>query len=432
MGVVYVARHTQLDRRVALKVQLALGTEGAEAERFQIEAQAAARLNHPHIVAIHDVGDDRGRPYLAMDLVEGRSLKELIDADGPLDQDDAARIAEEMAEALSYAHSRSILHRDIKPHNILIDGQGRALLTDFGLAKQIDRAEQGLTQTGQIMGTPAYMPPEQADGDLARIDRRADIYALGATLYHALTGQPPFAGQTAMQIVFKVLHTEVAPPRKLRPELDLDLETICLKCLQKEPEERYGSAEELAEDLTRFRKGEPIDARPVGLLSRLARRARRNRGATRALLGAGLLVFTAVSAAAVLADYQRRRALEASGLEAAARRDADQERAKALGEKRQAQAQSKVFLGLNQLALGRPLPALQTFGQSLAALEGDPSPLRRSAEFGARAAARAGCFAGEVARDIRDTSFCDVWTGPGAPAVVHLGATRLRSSPTRT
>jgi len=424
MGVVYIARHTKLDRRVALKVQLAHAADSDEADRFQIEAQAAARLNHPHIVAILEVGEDLGRPFLAMDLVEGRSLKDAIDEEGPLDQDEAARIIEEMADALNYAHTRAILHRDVKPHNILLDGEGKALLTDFGLAKHVDNKEKGLTQTGQIMGTPAYMPPEQADGDFERVDRRADVYALGATLYQALTGQPPFDGQTAMQVVFKVLNEDVVSPKKLRPDLHVDLVTICLKCLEKEPEERYGTAKELAQELARFRQGQAILARPVGLLGRLQRRARRNQRATGVLLVVGVLVLFCSTAAAIVAEGLRRSAVRAekkAQVEAKKALDAQRkektaldaavtakkvavaeatraarEEAKAVAEAQRARALSRLYQGIHELSLERPQIAIRSFAKARIEV-GDLDPnLARASEICARQAAADTRFLGEL------------------------------------
>ncbi len=302
MGVVYVARHPRLDRQVALKVMLATGqTRQDQLERFAIEARAAARLRHPNIVGIHTLGEDRGRPYIVMDLIDGESLKDRIKRAGPLDLREAARVTQRLAEALSYAHARAILHRDMKPANVLLSGDGEPMITDFGLAKDIRSPDnEGLTDTGQVMGTPGYMPPEQADGKLDQIDRRADIYSLGATLYEMLTGRAPFAGGSLINLLHAVLTKEPEPLRKLRPDVDRELETICLKCLQKEPEQRYPSAKALADDVGRYLRDEPIVARPPTRLERAGKWLRRNRVLAR---GMGLTVVVALVFVVALTVY---------------------------------------------------------------------------------------------------------------------------------
>ena len=420
MGVVYVATSLKLGRRVALKVQLAQpGTP--EGDRFEIEARAAARLSHPNIVSIFEVGEDAGRPFLAMELIEGESLRDRILAQGPLEDDAAAGLGAKMADALYYAHTRAILHRDIKPHNILLDPSGEPQLTDFGLAKQVDSEEQGLTKTGQMMGTPAYMPPEQADGDLDLVDRRADVYSLGATLYEALTGRPPFQGQTAMMIVYKVLREDPEPIRKLRPQVDADLETIVLKCLEKDLEQRYASAKELGDDLRRYLAGEPIEARPVGLLGRLSRRARRNKRAVRGLASVIGLALVGLSGATLYANQQRvdavearedaegeaerarraeGRATKAQQLADEAREAAEQARSRAEAEAEVLKARAQLLQGYATLTKGFPLDAMDRFaraGRTLVEL-GERLPTRerhltRAARLGAQEALRAhGCL----------------------------------------
>jgi len=292
MGVVYLARHEMLDRPVALKFVLGGGaaSEGA-LKRFLFEARSAARLRHPNVVAIHDVGEVGGHPYLAMDLVEGDSLADRIERDGPLAPKAAARIGEKLARALAYAHGRSLLHRDVKPANVLLDAAGEPHLTDFGLAKDVD--EPGtLTQTGQVVGSPPYMPPEQATGDSERVDRRADVYALGATLYEALTGRPPFSGPTVLHVIRSVVERDPRPPSTLRPDVDRDLETIVLKCLEKDPDRRYPTASALAADLRRYADDLPVFARRPGRRERAARWLRRN--STLAQAVGGLLALGAV------------------------------------------------------------------------------------------------------------------------------------------
>ncbi len=294
MGVVYLAHSTTLDRKVALKMLLAgaFASQGAR-ERFLIEAQATARMRHPNIVGVHQVGDHEGNPYLAMDFIEGESLAARIKREEPLEPRESARICERLAQALVHAHSHTILHRDLKPANVLLSPAGEPVLTDFGLAKTQEGSE-GITVSGQVMGTPAYMPPEQANGDLDQIDRRSDVYSLGATLYEALTGRPPFEGSSPVNIIAKVLRQEPQPPSRLRAGLDPDLETICLKCLEKEPERRYASALALADDLGRFLRQEPILARPASSRERLTKWVRRNRILARSVGGvlvAALLVI---------------------------------------------------------------------------------------------------------------------------------------------
>ncbi|RMG07047.1 MAG: hypothetical protein D6731_24505 [Planctomycetota bacterium] len=327
MGVVYRARHRDLGRAVALKL-LPLGAGAEQAERFAIEAQAAARLDHPNIVRVYDVGRAAGQSFLAMELVEGESLKERL-ARGPLDVREAADIALRLARAVAYAHSRAILHRDIKPANVLLDARGEPRLSDFGLAKEVGAGSRGLTVTGQAVGTPAYMPPEQADGNLEAIDRRADVYSLGATLYCLLTGQPPFAGNSALGVIKKVLTEEARPPSRSRPGIPRDLDTIVLTCLQKEPEARYPTASALAEDLERFLAGEPIRARPLGSFERMARWAFRRRRAV-ALGALGALLLGSLGLGVLFVEQRRRLALQRARAEAErARAEAERTRAEA-------------------------------------------------------------------------------------------------------
>jgi len=322
MGVVYRARDPRLEREVALKVLSGVDDEEAR-ERFAIEARATARLSHPHIVGIQAVGEDHGRPYLVMDLVEGRSLKAELDDVGPLEPRRAAQLVADLADALAYAHARAILHRDLKPHNVLLDRADRARLTDFGLAKEVARGET-LTATGQVLGTPAYMSPEQAQGDPQLIDRRSDVYGLGATLYALLTGRPPFRGATVWNVLDAVAHDPVEPPRSLRPEVEHDLETIVLTCLEKEPDQRYGTMQALREDLQRYLDDQPISARRPSLGERLLRGLRRHR---RLVLAAALLLL-ALAGVASGAWFRATAANVAAAREAAAeaRRNYQQQR----------------------------------------------------------------------------------------------------------
>jgi tetratricopeptide (TPR) repeat protein/tRNA A-37 threonylcarbamoyl transferase component Bud32 len=288
-GIVYHAHSLKLDRPVALKLlrHADMATE-EDFERFQIEARAAARLRHANIVGIHDVGQDGERHYLVMDLIEGETLKAQIEREGSLDEDRVAEIGERLCEALYYAHSNQILHRDLKPANILLNHEGQPLLTDFGLAKDVGDEGEGLTATGQAMGTPAYMPPEQAAGALDRIDRRSDVYSLGATLYEALAGKPPFSGPTALATMNAVVNDEVPALSSLRPGISRDLETVIHRCLEKEPSARYDSANLLGDELRRFRAGEPTLARPLSPPARLGRWLKRNPVVTGSVLILGL------------------------------------------------------------------------------------------------------------------------------------------------
>jgi tetratricopeptide (TPR) repeat protein len=296
MGVVYVAQSPSLERRVALKVLLAgTAADDAAIDRFKLEAKAMARLQHPNVVGVHEVGlDQQGRWFMAMDLVDGGSLSARIKEEGRLGPRLAANWARSIALALAAAHAQEVLHRDLKPANILLDtqaadaGGARPRITDFGLAKIA--GGEGMTATGQSMGTPAYMPPEQADGDLERIDARSDVYSLGATLYEMLCGEPPFKGATALNVINAVLTREPTP--LTARGVDLDLATICHKCLEKEPEDRYDSAQSLADDLGRYLVDEPILARPPSLGIRARKWIRRNRvvaGATAVLALGGLV-----------------------------------------------------------------------------------------------------------------------------------------------
>ncbi len=259
---VYKARQTSLNRIVAVKMILS-GQFASEADvrRFRTEAEAAANLQHPNIVAIHEVGEHDGRQYFSMDYVEGKNLAQRA-AEGLMPAMEAAKLVKLMAEAIQYAHQRGILHRDLKPQNVLLDGRDQPRITDFGLARRIER-EEGLTVTGAVMGSPGYMAPEQAAGRQEQIGPATDVYGLGAILYHLLTGRAPFSGSTAIETLMMVVEEEPTAPGKHCPGIPADLETICLQCLEKRSERRYHTARELAEELNRFMNQEPILARPA-------------------------------------------------------------------------------------------------------------------------------------------------------------------------
>ncbi|MCO5168863.1 MAG: WD40 repeat domain-containing serine/threonine-protein kinase [Planctomycetes bacterium] len=390
MGVVHVAVHAQLGRRVALKL-LPAGAGGELAERFQLEAQAAARLKHPHVVGVHEVGVERGQPWLAMDLIEGESLHARLGREGPLPEDVAAPLLEKVARAVAYAHARGVLHRDVKPHNVLLDQAGEPFLADFGLAKDVSAEAKGVTVSGQTLGTPAYMPPEQAAGDLQLVDRRADVYALGATLYHALTGRPPYEGATAMNVVTKVLTVDPPRPSSLRPGLDRDLETIVLRAMEREPQARYPTALSLADDLRRWREGAPLVARPVSLAGRLWRRARRNRAASAAAGAAALLGLVVWGAVTVRLDRARADARR----EEARAREAEGAAATARDEAVRANARLRVLRRLDGatrlLSLGRYVEAEAEFARAegeAGAMAGAGAALEEAARRGARQAAQ--------------------------------------------
>jgi len=291
MGVVFQARQLSLNRLVALKMiltgQLA---DDADVRRFYIEAEAAANLDHPGIVPIFEVGQHEGQHYFSMGFIEGQSLSQRLAA-GPLPSREAAELIRRVADAIEYAHQRGVVHRDLKPANILLDPNGNPRVTDFGLAKKV-KGDSGLTGSGQIMGTPSYMPPEQAGGKRGEVGPAADVYALGATLYALVTGRPPFQAASVMDTVLQVISDEPVPPRRLDASVPLDLETICLKCLEKEPGKRYVSAAAFGEELRRFLAGEPILARPVGRIERAWRWSKRNP------LAAALLTVVAMLTAA--------------------------------------------------------------------------------------------------------------------------------------
>ena len=267
MGVVYKARQTDLDRIVAIKMILAGNLASPEhVRRFRIEAKAAARLRHSHIVQIHEVGQLNGQDFFSMEYIEGRNLADWL-AHGVIDPREAARIIAALARAVDYLHQKSIVHRDLKPSNVMLDEAGEPYLTDFGLAKFFV-ADGEKTATGVIAGTPSYMAPEQAMGRHGTVGPAADIYSLGAILYELLTGQPPFRDDNPLDTLLNVLSVDPELPRKLNPKIPRPLELICLRCLEKNPLERYSSAEKMADDLERFLRSEPISLRPPTMLQR--------------------------------------------------------------------------------------------------------------------------------------------------------------------
>ncbi|MCY3018777.1 MAG: serine/threonine protein kinase [Planctomycetota bacterium] len=382
MGAVWEAQDTRLNRRVAVKVMVA-GEHASEheTERFRREAQNSAKLRHPNIVPVHDFGIEACQQYLVMDLVDGVMLADAL-RQRQFTYREKAIMLEKVARAVQYAHEQGVIHRDLKPSNIMLEFAkggcssdevkpgsstnvalpmnerpvGEPLVMDFGLAKDIAK-DSSLSQSGQVMGTPAYMPPEQAEGRVRDVGPRSDVYSLGAILYEMLTGRVPFTGENAMQVLRATCHDDPVPPRRITPDVPRDLETLCLKCLEKEAAKRYGSAEALAEDLARWLRGEPIAARAASFTERLAKWVRR-RPATAALIGVSAVALVALVGGGVW--YNARLVTERDKARtAAANEKAEAERARAA----EAEAAQKAREATRRLAESL---ALQADGHCLA------------------------------------------------------------------
>jgi WD40 repeat protein len=320
MGVVYKARHLALNRVVALKMILHAEHAGDDQRRrFQAEAEAVARLQHPHIVQVHEVGECAGLPYFSLEFCGGGSLADQLDGT-PWEPKRAAKLVETLAGAMHAAHAAGVVHRDLKPANVLLAADGTPKVTDFGVAKRLD--VQGHTQTGAVVGTPSYMAPEQAGAKGQAVGPPADGYALGAVLYELLTGRPPFKAATPLDTILQVVSDEPVAVRRLQSGVPRDLETICHKCLHKDPRKRYGSAEALAGDLRRFLCGEPIIARPLGVWGRAVKWAKRRPAV--AALAAGLLIVSALGCA--LVTWKWREAANRAEAETRARGEAEEAR----------------------------------------------------------------------------------------------------------
>jgi WD40 repeat protein/tetratricopeptide (TPR) repeat protein len=378
MGVVYQARQRGLNRVVALKMILAGGHAGPEElARFRAEAEAIARLQHPHIVQVHEVGEHQGLPFFSLEFCPNGSLEKKL-AGTPLPPREAAALVEGLARAMHAAHQKGVVHRDLKPANVLFAEDGAAKVTDFGLAKRL--GEAGRTATGAVLGTPSYMAPEQARGDGRGVGPATDVYALGAILYECLSGRPPFKAASALETLAQVCGQEPVSPRLLQPGVPRDLETICLKCVEKEPSRRYASTEELADDLRRWQAGEPIRARRVGSGERALKWVRRNPAVT-ALLAtvvlalAGGVAVLGTGLALVRIDRARADA-EAAREEAEAARKSEQEQRRLAvqfaDEVRGKAVQLDVLSGLRLVDEGDHLGAMAWFADALHLEEGDP------------------------------------------------------------
>jgi serine/threonine protein kinase len=298
MGIVYLAHQPKLGRTVALKMVLAgAHSSSSTLDRFLAEAKAVAHLQHPNIVQIFEIGEHDRLPFFSLEFVDGQALDDKLRGN-PLPPQESAQLLVTICRAMQYAHDNGVLHRDLKPANILLTKSGVPKVTDFGLAKRLeDEAESGTTREGTIMGTPSYMSPEQAQGAIAKLGPATDQYSLGAMLYEFLTGRPPFVSPKPFETIMQVIKNEPLAPRELQPKVPLDLETICLKTLSKEPEKRYASCAELADDLERYLRGEPILARPVSNAEKAWRWYKRNRlvGNLSIAAAVGLLAVAIIS-----------------------------------------------------------------------------------------------------------------------------------------
>jgi hypothetical protein len=353
MGVVFRARHLRLGRPVALKMLLAGAYAGpTERARFQREAEAAAGLCHPNIVQLYEVGDHEGRPYFTMELVDGGNLSGKLAA-APQPVRWAAELVASLAEAVSVAHGAGIIHRDLKPANILLTAAGTPKISDFGLARRLE-GQDALTQSGTTIGTPSYMAPEQVCGTAGPVGPATDVYGLGGILYELLTGRPPFLAGTALETFRQVLAEEPVPPSRLNRRVPRDLETVCLKCLHKEPHRRYPSAAALAEDLRRYLLGQTVSARPVGSLERAGKWVRRNKAVAGLLAGVVFALVAGTAASLMFAVEAGRQAKlagdragelerQAGALEAKTR---DAEAKKAEAEQARAEAERNLVSGI--------------------------------------------------------------------------------------
>ena len=395
MGVVFKARQAGLNRIVALKMILSGQLAGeSEVQRFQAEAEAAAGLDHPGIVPIYEVGQIDGQHFFSMGLVEGPSLSQRI-TERPLAAREASEIIVKVADAVGYAHRQGVIHRDLKPANVLLDKNDEPRVTDFGLAKRI-ASDSNLTTTGQVLGTPNYMPPEQATGHLQDVGPRSDVYALGGVLYAAITGRPPFSADNAVATIKQVIEREPVAPRQLNSAIPRDLETITLKCLQKDPNKRYESAQELADDLRRHLSHKPIQARPVSSVERVVRWSKRQP------VVAGLVVTLALSIVtgfAVSLYY----AIEASDRAADAERYAEQSEINYLQAKQNEERARENEAAANRNAKAATESERRAKEAALAAKEAEARETKRRLEAERQTRIASANHLASQARDLLDT-----------------------------
>lgn len=372
MGVVYKARQKKLNRIVALKMVLAGAHAGQDQlARFYTEAEAVAHLQQPHIVQIYEVGEHAGLPYFSLEYVDGGSLSDRIDGQ-PQPVDESARMVQLLSRAIGYAHEQGIVHRDLKPANVLLTKAGDPKVTDFGLAKRLE-SDASQTKSGTLMGTPNYMAPEQARGLVHEVGPLADVYALGVILYEMLTGRTPFLGSSILDTLQQVRSQEPVPPSRLQPKVPRDLETVCLKCLEKEPAKRYETAIALADDLQRYLAGEPILARPAGPVERGWRWCRRNQRVAALSAAVGLLLLSLAiggPVAAVLVSQQKKLAVANEHAARTAQAAAEINRQKADANARTAAEQRDLAFGAFQTFVTsvsklRDTAATQTVKQQL-------------------------------------------------------------------
>jgi len=390
MGVVYLARQSGLGRLVALKMILAGEySRPQDRARFRSEAEAVARLEHPNLVKIYETGEQDGRPYFSMEYVDGGRLADSLQGT-PLSPRRSAQLVETLARATHAAHERGVIHRDLTPSNVLLTSGGEPKIVDFGLAK-LTGGGTGRTATGDILGTPSYMAPEQATGQSKEVGPAADVYALGAILYDLLTGRPPFKGESVLDTLVQVVHNEPVSPCRLQPKVPRDLETICLKCLNKEPGRRYSSALALADDLRRFLAGEPVRARPVGAAERAVRWARR-RPAIASLLAVcatgAIVAFAAVAWHGRQARLAQGRAERAQGRAERAQKAEETQRLAAEAATAREARQRRLYQGLSAALLrdralrhcddGDVGRGLLWLAQSVRMVPGDDPDLERS------------------------------------------------------
>src|SRR5262245_21914311 len=387
VGVGFRARDLRLGRPVGLKMLVAGAYAGpTELARCQREAEAVASLCHANIVQIHEVGDFEGRPYFTMELVDGGSLAQKLTATPPPVRW-AAELVASLADAVAVAHSAGIIHRDLKPGNILLTPDGLPKITDFGLARRLE-GEDRLTWTGTVVGTPSYMAPEQVSGNIGPIGPATDVYGLGAVLYELLTGRPPFRGGTALETSRQVLSDEPVSPSRLNPRVPRDLDSVCLKCLQKDPRRRYASAAALAEDLRRYLLGQVVAARPVGSWERARKWIRRN-PAVVSLSAAAVLVLVAGTVASLLFAFEAGRQAgvakdRADKLERQSKELEEQTRTAVknahIAEEKEQEATRAfsagvlILIGSNPHLLFAPLDAAE--GEAVRRLRATPAPLR--------------------------------------------------------